>query len=330
MANNAPQFSPMGGVGSIYGDFTYTQNGWVQNPPAAPAGGGGGYNPGIVSTTSYRSDLDGAQNTLNDFSNDPYMKLFKELKLKNQQAEETARLNAEADANRAKVQQEQNYMGRKAATESSNIVGGLSRYAPELASSQTQQVYIANLAKVEAIQGEEDLAIARAKEARAKNDLEVMRDELDYIQELRKAKAEALSEANKMAFEREKFNEDIRQFNTTNARLSGSGSGVSYTDQELKKLREAGIDPKNITMSDNYLYGENKGIIPPIFSNKNIAQFGGVPKLWKLALALGIPRNKNLSKQDEVAALFNNQELVEYVQEMTNNGITIDEIIASQ
>lgn len=204
-----------------------------------------GQNQGIVSTTQYRNDLNSAENSLNEFQNDPYMSLFQKMRDQNKQAEETARLNAEAQANREKVQQEQKFVAGKAGTDSANIAGGLSRYAPELANSQTQQVFTRNLMKIEEIQGEEDLAIARAKDARAANDLDVMREELAYIQQLREAKAEAIAEANKMAFEREKFEEDKRQFGVTEARLrakdasDSSGSGKSLSILDLDRLEES-------------------------------------------------------------------------------------------
>lgn len=199
--------------------------------------------PNIISTTDYRGLLNSANSELQGFGNDPYFKLFNALRMKNKQAEETARLNAEAEANRMKVQQEQKFNAAKAGTESANIAGGFSRYAPELANSQTQQVYTANLAKVEEIQGEEDIAIARAKEARRANDLDVLNEQIGYIRELRKAKADALSEANKMAFDREKFEEDKRQFGITEARLRADGSsgssGKALSVLDLDRIEES-------------------------------------------------------------------------------------------
>lgn len=113
------------------------------------------------------------------------------------------------------------------------------------------------------------------------------------------------------------------------ALAKSSSAGGNYTATELRKLRQAGIDPSKTDMADNFLYGDNKGVLPPKFTRDKVSDFGK-SKVWKLALALGIPRNKNLSKKGEIDALFANSELTSYVQDMLNEGHSIDDIIASQ
>lgn len=258
MANNSPQFSPTGGEGSTYGNFTFKNGGWQENAPIIPPKPKSQTNPGIFSTTNYRDELASVGNDINDFSNDPYMKMFNDLKLKNQQFEETARLNAEAEANREKVQQEQRSNARTAGVESANIAGGLSRYAPELANSAVQQAYNENYQKVQDIQAAEDLAIAKAKQARAANDLDVAKEQLNYVQELRKAKADAIQEANRLAFEKEKFqanyNLDVRREN----RLSAEDKAKNSFDfgQEVADLEES--DPGLMAYIRFYLDNPDK------------------------------------------------------------------------
>jgi len=261
-------------------------------------------NPGIVSTQGYRDQLNLTQNNLNEFANDPYMQMFTRLREQNKQAEETARLNAEAQANREKVQEEQRFRAQQAGTGSANIAGGLSRYAPELATSQMNQVRQINLSKVEAIQNEEDLAIARAKDARAANDLDVMQEELAYVQELRKEKARAIEEANRLAFDREKFEEDKRQFGITEARLNVGGE-----DGET-------IDPIDAAI-DASIAGK---IVDKTTPTKGL--------LFRLAKKLGITRTMNFKRSDDIKRLTEKYpSIIDDIRALLKQGKTPSQII---
>lgn len=294
-------------------------------------------NPIFSTTNGQWANHNNATSALNTFTNseDPYLTLFQQARDANALAAGNAIASATAATERQTVKNEQD---RNA------ILAGLATAAEKtgLAPNSAYQLQVIQGAKDQfntrfaLLDQQEKLAVAKAKAAQAVGDTTVLKEQLDYAVQLRKAKADALAESQKLDWEKYKFEHmsaaqiaanKIAQQNAN--RLSNPNpTGVAkYTPSELKKLRAAGIDSTNITMSDNYLYGENKGIIPPKFKIDNLDAFGGKGKVWNLALALGIPRNKNLSKQGEIDALFANPTLVNYVQDQINEGLTLDEII---
>lgn len=308
----------------------------VQLVPLTGNTGGGG-NPIFNTTNGQWADHNNATGALNTFTNseDPYMQLFQQQKEANALTAGNAIASATADTERAAIKNEQD---RNA------TLAGLATAAEKtgLAPNSAYQLQVIQGAKDQfntrfaLLDQQEKLAVAKAKAAQAIGDTAVLKEQLDYAVELRKAKADALAESQKLDWEKYKFenmsaeqiaSNRIAQQNANRLSGSNTSSEVKYTPSELKKLRAAGIDSTNIAMSDNYLYGENKGIIPPKFKRDNLAAVGGTGKVWNLALALGIPRNKNLSKKDEIDALFANPTLVNYVQDQINQGLTIDEII---
>lgn len=188
-------------------------------------------NPGIISTGGYRDGLNQGDADIANIQNDPYQQLFQRLEEQNRIAEENAIATATAEGKRDNVQQEQEFNRQRMAQESAGIVGGLSRYAPEMQSGLMNQLYQENLANVRNIQLEEDMAIAKAKQARAENDLDVMQEQLQYAERLRKEKADALMEAQKFAFEKEKFAKSLALDWATENRLGKTGTGNSTLDK---------------------------------------------------------------------------------------------------
>ncbi len=299
--------------------------------------GGAGTNPIFNTTNGQWADHNNATGALNTFTNseDPYMALFQQQKDANALTAGNAIASATADTERAAIKNEQD---RNA------TLAGLATAAEKtgLAPNSAYQLQVIQGAKDQfntrfaLLDQQEKLAVAKAKAAQAIGDTAVLKEQIDYAVKLRKAKADALAESQKLDWEKYKFENmsaaqiaanRIAQQNANRLSGSNTSSEVKYTPSELKKLRAAGIDSTNIAMSDNYLYGENKGILPPKFTRDNLAAVGGTGKVWNLALALRIPRNKNLSKKGEIDALFANPTLVNYVQDQINQGLTIDEII---
>jgi len=208
-------------------------------------------NPGIISTTNYRDGLNQGEVAINEFQNDPYQQLFQRLEEQNRIAEENAILTATAEGKRQNVQQEQAFNRQRSALESANIAGGLSRYAPEMASGLIEQAYNENLQDVRNIQLEE-ISIAKAKEARADNDLDLMREQLDYARALRKEKADALMEAQKFAFEKEKFAKNLALDWAQENRLGSDGGsgGKNFTAVNIP-------DDVQANLIDDIAAGEN-------------------------------------------------------------------------
>lgn len=195
---------------------------------------------GIVSTTDYRSQIDSTMGAIDEITTDPYMQFFDQLRNQNIQAEETGIKQARADAAKEEKSVIDTQARYRAGLETLGIKSGLSQYAPSLQLDRMLQAENIQKAKLSEIDSEEKIAIAKAKAARAENDLDVMKEQLDYVQQLRKAKADAISEANKMAFEREKFEAnyalDVRREN----RLSAESKVADNFDfgQEVADLED--------------------------------------------------------------------------------------------
>lgn len=173
--------------------------------------------PGISSTTDYRNGIDQTANKLDEFANDPYMRLFEQARGVARGAEDMDRRQARATSakfEKGAITESDRY---KAGLETAGIQRGLSQYAPGLQADALAQAESNLQAKLLSIDNEEQLALAKAKQARSENDLSVMKEQLDYVQGLRKAKADALAEANKLAYDKAKFEyqqaQDERDFN---------------------------------------------------------------------------------------------------------------------
>ena len=273
--------------------------------------------------------------------------------------------NAASTAFKEQQKTQNDYAAYKAGLETLGIQSGLSQGAPSLQMDRMLNAANSETQKLADIQDKEDFAIAKAKQARLDNDAKTLKDTLSEINQLKKDKAAELENqltrqskefdvamqhapaayATYMSLSGDKQEAYINQYATElgispknfvdalvawNSKKKSSGTGGGgYTALETRKLREAGIDPSNTKMADNYLYGENKGVKPVTFSQSSIDS-GELTKskVWDLALALGVPRSKNLSKQNEIDSLFADEKYTSYIQSMLDEGYTLDEIIS--
>ncbi len=331
----SPLYSQYGGQGNYTG--TEQQNqfllgrllGGGNTPPPTR-------NPGIVSTTPIHAEFQQNSNTLDNFANDPYMKLFQKFSERNQHQYDLERMNAEAEANRQKVATGEQFSRYKAGVETADLAGGLSRYAPGLHAGNLAQVDVLQNQAVAKIQASEDLAIARAQQAKEDGDAVVLKEQIDYIQQLRKAKADAIQQANDDAFAREKFDEDKRQFNVTNARLSGgdSGGGKALSTLELGRIEDLyGVAlPFGTTEEEAMKLLSDEGAIDASATDASAtdATIEDAPKnvLFNLAKALGL-RRVSLGKKDEIKRLEEKFPTIKKdVQKLLNEGYTEKEIAA--
>lgn len=326
-------------------------------------------NPGIVSGTAANNSLMQDGNKLDQMTNgqDPYMEYLqkKASGLMNGDSQPGAdEKNAAATSFKEQQKTTNDYAAYKAGLETLGIQSGLAQVAPSLQADRMINAANSETQKLADIQDKEDFAIAKAKQARLDNDAKTLKDTLSEINQLKKDKAAELeNQLNRQskefdiamqhapaayatyaslppdkqeAFILEHSNElGISPKNYVDALVAwhtkqkSSGTGGGYTALETRKLREAGIDPSNTKMADNYLYGANKGVKPVTFSQASIDS-GDLTKgkVWDLALALGVPRSRNLSKQNEIDTLFSDTKKSSYIQSMLDEGYTLDEIIS--
>ena len=97
------------------------------------------------------------------------------------------------------------------------------------------------LSRYQAINDAEKLAIAEAQTAKQQGDVKALTAKLDYLQQLRKAKADAMQKAQDMAWEREKFRQ---QMALDYYKANKSGSGSTKTNKE-NDIASAILDFKN-------------------------------------------------------------------------------------
>ncbi len=120
--------------------------------------------------------------------------------------------------------------------------------------------------------------------------------------------------------------EDKKSIIAERKKTTSEKSG-GYTPQELRKLRAEGIDPSNIEEADAFLYkGESPGD-EVVYTADTIKKDSGFStgQLWKIAMASGIKRNKNLTRQDEIDS-FLTPENVDKLGEMLDAGYSPAEI----
>ena len=239
-------------------------------------------NTGMVSSTPVQQEFNSASNQLNDLAvqEDPYMQLFEQMNEANAQDESNAIASATAaGANEQNALQssQQQYMGR---LETAGIQSGRSRYLREQTAGIMESARQSYISKFMQIDKAEKLAIAEAEAARYAGDVRNMQQQLDYINELRSSKAKALSEANKLAWEKEKFDrkmeQDENEFNRSMALSwtkyndkSGDEDEDNLGPQTLsfskkkgkklsRKLGDVGVEVKQ-SLIDNLILGLNSG-----------------------------------------------------------------------
>lgn len=312
-----PNFIPLK-VDGLYGPKTQA----AANPPV------------IVSGKPAMQEYASTTGFINKFAEtDPYIQAFQAMQAKmgvmNQQAEKNTIASATAETMRKKQAEETGQRQYMAGLETAGIQSGASRYLPEYQAGIIEDARRSYVERYAQIDQAEKLAIAKAQQARMEGDVTVMRDQLDLIKTLRKEKADALENAQKMEWEKTKFDRQMALQWAQEGRLSKTSGedGLEYTESELKKLRGAGIDPTNKEMADNYLYGK---VVAPSKVTKEylIDELGySTNDLWNIALKLGVPRKKNLSKENEVSAMFADPVMKEYIQMVITSGGDLKEIL---
>jgi len=296
--------------------------------------------------------------TLDNTKNDPYMQMLNQRSVLDDEI--TRSLISSINANKYQRENEvrQQYDRYTRGLELLGVQSGSARYTPELFAGKIQEAEMQKLSKLREFDVEANKALLEAKQAQASGQLNILREKMNRIQELKSERdnylknlasnleaetsiadnrAEAIYESLQTLNpdEKEVFLEQVadtygiplpslisavsrvKTGKTSKAKSGSSGSTGGYTKLELRKLRQAGVDPTDIEASDNFLYGdENTDTETSVI---DLALYSGdqLMSLWSnLKDVLGIKRKVNLSRKNEIAEL--KSQLPNYIAYLKN------------
>ncbi len=234
--------------------------------PVAPV-----VNPAIVSSAPVWQDFNNATTNLNSVVNtpDPYMQLFQQQVQANALASENAIASASAATQRQQQQLEQSQNALQAGLSTAASKTGLApNSAYQMQVLQGAQDQYNN--RVMLLDQTEKLAIARAKAAQATGDVAVLREQLGYVEALRKEKAQAIENAQKMEWEKYQFN-NLSAYQRASLAKTGSANikkdmandiaeAVLRFKDAIKTKGFYGADPEEYQFYRDYIqetYGSN-------------------------------------------------------------------------
>lgn len=188
----------------------------------------------ILSSTGIWSNYNDASNQLDKFTSgaDPYAQLFEQLTSANAKGQDVATANATATAERSSQQLQQNESQYNAGLATEGVQSGANRYLPTYQAGLVEQAHQNYMSRYQAIDNAEKLAIAAAQAAKADGDVKVLKEKLDYANQLRKAKADALQKANDMQWEQQKFKQQMALQWAQENRLNKKDTAESTTNTE--------------------------------------------------------------------------------------------------
>jgi len=183
-------------------------------------------NPGIVSSTNARNDLALGGNKLDELNSqqDPYMEYLQKKAqdlIANPTGPGTEEKNIANESAKLKTKTEKDFNAYKAGLETLGIQSGLSQYAPGLQADKMINAENAETEKLSIIQDKENLAMAKAKEARLNKDSVALKETLSEIKSLRAEKRQAIQD------QLSKRTQDITVANGI----------ASYINQNLSKIK---------------------------------------------------------------------------------------------
>ena len=248
--NQQPTFGTSGDAVSALQTQINTQN--AGNPNFVPLKVDGLYGPKtqaaanppvIVSGKPAMQEYASSTGFINKFAEtDPYIQAFQAMQAKmgvmNQQAEKNTIASATAETMRKRQAEETGQRQYMAGLETAGIQSGASRYLPEYQAGIIEDARRSYVERYAQIDQAEKLAIAKAQQARMEGDVAVMRDQLDLIKTLRKEKADALENAQKMEWEKTKFDRQMALQWAQEGRLS------KEKDEKETKLEKSDFDTK--------------------------------------------------------------------------------------
>ena len=187
-------------------------------------------NPYLVSSSPVWQDFNSATKSLNGIIStpDPYMSLFQNQLSSNALNTDNAIASATAATERQKVQANQREQQLEAGLNTAAEKTGLqpnSAYQMQVIDDARSRFRT----QFNLIDQTEKLAIAKAKAAQMSGEVAVLKEQLNYINDLRKQKADALYKENQLAWEKEKFNRQMALQSSKASKSSSASSEVKYT-----------------------------------------------------------------------------------------------------
>lgn len=169
----------------------------------------------IVSSAPAFGDFVVGNIQLNKYLNEPdpyinaYQAMLGNLQQVNAQQQKNTIASATAETSRTRQQLEQDQNRYLAGMESAGIASGASKYLPQYQEGLMAQARDSYMQKFQQVDQAEKLAIAKAYQARQEGDVMVLREQLGLIEKLRKEKADALENAQRMEWEQYKFKKQM-------------------------------------------------------------------------------------------------------------------------
>lgn len=321
MPTPAPQFTPTGGEGSTYGDFTFTAGAWAPNQQPTPTplpSGDAIITTGTNPSNQFNQDSQQLNNLLTqantppaptvnpgvqeqeeingmlkDYS-DPYTQMLDKIGANSDKA--TKNLIATIKATKASREQNINveYDRLKQGLMSLGLSTDKMQYTPDLVYGSITQAENERMGKLQTLDQQESTALLEAQQARDEKDFSILKDKMAYIKDIHKSRLEILKdsfdtmsyeskigeiqakqiydelqklpEAQKVPFLQQlstklgiplvALTSQVQEI-TRDRTKKAAGSGGGYTSQELRRLRQAGIDSSDIAAADDFLYGKS-------------------------------------------------------------------------
>lgn len=245
----------------------------------------------FLSSTGARQEYNSMATQLDTMgaTEDPYAALFEQMKKSTAGTESTAISNAQATKERETNQLNQNKDEYMAGLATAGVMSGANRYLPEYQAGIMEQARQGYLSKYQALDNAEKIAIAQAKSAKLDGDIKVMKESLDYIAKIKKEKADAISEANKMDWEKEKFKQTMSLNWAQEGRLNKESK--TPKPEDLKKQFLTGLN--SLLNSKNNTIADSDGV--PYFANGFIT-YAGFKELVNLSEQAGYERDDLIKK----------------------------------
>lgn len=270
MDTNAPQFTPAGGIGSTYGNYTYGQSGWTSNAPKpAPKP------KTVFSSKPAKDQVNGMQNVLNNQGNNlqgllsdfekgysDYQSTLGLINSGNLTPEEQRML----DASRALMMQdieEQKLRNKKyeAGVEQMGIRSGRQRYATEIQGGMQKAAVDQGVAAVNDLNLKMESKLADMRQALIDKKYDKARqaysDYNDYVKERRSI----ISEINKNALESAK--------SRSASKAAKTAASMKAYDGYIRAGGKLGYDDWAIMANQSYDLKANPVPITSDFASKN-------------------------------------------------------------
>lgn len=258
----------------------------------------------FLSSTGARQEYNSMSTQLDNLgaTEDPYNQLFEQMKKSTSNTESTAISNAQATKERETNQLNQNRDEYMAGLATAGVMSGANRYLPEYQAGIMEQARQGYLSKYQALDNAERIAIAQAKSAKLDGDIKVMKESLDYIAKIKKEKADAISEANKMEWEKQKHKDEMALRWSTEGRLRKESN--TPKPEELKKTFLNGL---------NVILNSKKDLIPgtdgvPYFTEAGLLTYDGFKDLLQVAEYVGYERGDLIKKLKPYLDIKDNKE----------------------